>query len=148
MGNTLQELAKRICCAADSGKFRDGIICAMAVYDDGRNEYWPQNTDDRVTELMCCMANLGLVIPAKSSSQNAIASLAGSSQKLRVEIFKGLTIVVMFKRAHRINKSMERIIRHASRRYGFERVESRSCSAQIQSDKQPAPLSEIPTGAF
>lgn len=150
MDDTLKELARRICCPPNSRQLRDGLTAVMAIQEDGENESWPPSTDEdlKASELMCSASQIALLIPMKSGSQSVTVSFSNTDRKLRVEIFKELTVVVMFKRAHKINKSMERIIRQATRRYGFERVESGLCSDLDQPDKQPAPLSAIRTGAF
>lgn len=120
--NNLKEFAQRIGSMPSNGRTRDGLIAVMVVHTDARVESWPPSVEDgsAVMDLMCTAAELGLKIPATVIHKNVIVNLGSSGQKMRVEFFDHVTVVVTYEKAHKVKKSIERVIRMSARRYGYE----------------------------
>lgn len=152
MSKTLKEIVTQIGLPPNTqgGNLRDGLIAVIAISEDGE-ELWPVTVekDPKLVDILAAAYDLSAHVPAKFyDGEIAIRFGHLAKSKILVESFVGLTVVIMFRSGHTISKSMKRVIRQAARRYGFERVESGSCSAPDQSDKQPAPLSAIRMGVF
>lgn len=152
MSKTLKEIVTQIGLPPNTqgGNLRDGLIAVIAISEDGE-ELWPVTVerDPKLVDILAAAYDLSAHVPAKFyDGEIAIRFGRHAQSKILVESFVGLTVVILFRSGHTISKSMKRVTRQAARRYGFERVESGSCSDSVQSDKQPAPLSAIRTGAF